>query len=194
VWTASRKWQGNLVPLALWLPPTLYGLVRMGSNAEVDPVGVGAVALGVVLGWLGTNFFGGLPNRRMRGQLQRILQAKRVEMGDEVWFVGFATPKFSSALDPHEDVGFLAIEPERLRFISERRELEIARGHVRGVRIRANVHTLVGLGNWVSVEGEIDGAPIRLLVEPRERPTLMGNLRLSRRLVRRLREWMPPGG
>jgi hypothetical protein len=57
------------------------------------------------------------------------------------------------------------------------------------VRFRANVHTVIGLGRWISIEGFADGKPIRLLIEPRERPQLLGNLRYSKRLAQRIRRW-----
>ena len=117
VWTSGRKWAGNLLPLLFWLPPTAYGLGRMGLRAEIDDFGVSMVALGVILGWLATNWFGAMPNRAMRGQLERILKVKGEDLGSATWFVGFATPRYSSALDPHEDVGFLLLEPTRIRFL-----------------------------------------------------------------------------
>jgi hypothetical protein len=49
---------------------------------------------------------------------------------------------------------------------------------------------LLGLGRWISLEGVADGKPIRLLIEPRERPTLLGNLLFSKALAGRLRRWM----
>jgi hypothetical protein len=162
----------------------------MGLRAEIDPVGIACVGAGVVLGWLATNWFGALPNRRMRAQLERILKVKEEVLGDAPWFVGFATPKYSSALDPHEDVGFLVMEPDRLRFVSETRVVELPRRDVKGVRYRGNVHTLIGLGRWVSVEGEVSGRPVRLLLEPRERPTMLGNLRASRRLRDAIGKWV----
>lgn len=161
----------------------------MVNRAEVDNVGILAVLAGVVLGWLATNWFGAMPNRKMGRQLQRILKAKGVDLGAEPWLVGFATPRFSSALDPHEDVGYLVIRDQELLFASETRTLELARIHVKSVRFRPNVHTWVGLGRWVSVDGEMDGTPVRLLLEPRTRGTLVGNLLASRQLAQRLRGW-----
>ena len=104
-------------------------------------------------------------------------------------FVGFATPKYHGLLDAHEDVGYLQILPDRLVFLSEIRTIEFQHHEVRRVRYRANVHTMLLLGRWVSVEGESGGKPIRLLIEPRNHPTMLGNFRESKRLHRRIAEW-----
>ena len=190
VWTSGRKWAGNLLPLLFWIVPTGLGLGRMATRAEIDPQGIGFVGLGVVLGWLATNWFGALPNRAMKGQLERILKVKKEDLGANPWFVGFATPRYSSALDPHEDVGFLVLEPDRIRFLSETRTLEIARTNARSVGSRTNIHTLVGLGRWITVEGEVSGQPVRLLLEPRTRPTMLGNLLASRSLKAAISAWL----
>lgn len=127
----------------------------------------------------------------MERQLERILDAQGKKPNGEKIFVGFATPKYTSALDAHEDVGFLVIDPDNLRFLSETREVDIPRSSIKEVRTRPNVHTLLLLGRWVSVEGEMDGRPIRLLVEPRQHRTLLRNRGESRMLVKRLQVWAP---
>lgn len=192
VWTPGRKWAGNLLPLLFWVIPTGFGLGRMVLRGEIETLGVWLVALGVVLGWVATNWFGALPNRAMRAQLERILKVKKEEIGDASWFVGFATPRYSSALDPHEDVGFLVLEPDRIRFVSESRSLEVARADARKAGYRTNVHTLVGLGRWVALDGEVSGRPVRLLLEPRTRPTMLGNLLASRSLLAAINAWLKP--
>ena len=164
----------------------------MIQRTEVDNLGVACVALGVILGWLGTNFFGAMPNRAMRGQLERILKVKGEKISDDTWFVGFATPRYSSALDPHEDVGFLLLGTDGLRFLSEVRTVELEKASVKRVHYRFNVHTLVGLGRWVAVEGEVSGQPVRLLLEPRNRPSMLGNLSASRRLRTAISDWLKP--
>lgn len=176
--------------MLFWLPPTAAGLIRMVNRAEIDAIGVQFVAAGVVLGWLATNWFGAMPNRRMRRQLEHILAAKKVDTGTDPWFVGFASPRFSSMLDPHEDVGLLVFTPAAITFHSETRNLELAKIHAKRVGFRPNVHTWVLLGRWVSIDGEVDGRPVRLLLEPREKSTLVGNLLATRKLADRLREWL----
>ncbi|MGV3616224.1 MAG: hypothetical protein ACO1SV_12895 [Fimbriimonas sp.] len=161
-------------------------------RAEIDDLGVGMVALGVILGWLATNWFGAMPNRAMRGQLERILKVKGEDLGSATWFVGFATPRFSSALDPHEDVGFLLLEPTRIRFLSEMRSVEIARANVKRVGYRMNIHSWVLLGRWVAIDGNVSGSPVRLLIEPRVRSTLLGNLLASAKLRAAIEAWLNP--
>jgi hypothetical protein len=189
VWTERRKWMGNLLPLLFWLPPTTYGVYWMAKNGQIVGLGLWCLIAASILGWLAVNFLGLWQNRRMRRQLARILDAKGEKVMDSP-FVGIATPSYSSLLDPHEDVGFLKFEPGRLIFLSETRRLELNRPGLKRVNFRANVHTLLGLGRWVCIEGEIEGKPIRLQVEPREKPTLLANMLYSKSLMQRIQRWL----
>jgi hypothetical protein len=164
----------------------------MAVKGEVMGWGLAWLAVGTVVGWLATNFFGLYQNGRMRTQLERILRAGGEHLEHEKWFVGFATPRYSSTLDPHEDVGFLLLEDDRLRFVSETRAVEVLRTDVRHVRFRPNVHSLLLLGRWVSVEGKVGEKPIRLMVEPREKRTLLGNRRAGAQLRVHLAKWVNP--
>jgi hypothetical protein len=125
----------------------------------------------------------------MQLQLGRMLETKGIVYKDAP-FVGVATPRYSSMLDPHEEVGYLIAQPDRLEFHSETKTIEVFREQVKRIRFRPNVHTLLGLGRWVSVEGTADGKPIRLLIEPRDKPTLLGNFLRSKALLLRLRRWL----
>ena len=189
VWTTRRKVLGNLIPAIVWLIPTAYGLAVMASTRIL--LGPGLILLGVstVLGWLALNSFGLFENLQMQKELEQILKNRKDTLASESWFVGLTTPKYRGLLDAHEDVGFLEILPDRLSFTSETRRIEFLANEVRRVRFRANVHSLVILGRWVSVEGESAGKPIRMLLEPRERPTMLGNFRESSVLRNRLAQW-----
>lgn len=180
---------GNLVPALFWLPFAVAGLVWMAVKGEVLGWGLALLVTGTIVGWFALNRFGLFENGRMRAQLERILHANGETLAGEKWFVGFATPRYSSTVDPHEDIGFLEVTDDRLRFLSESRTVEVLRADVSEVRFRANVHSLLGLGRWVSVEGKVGEKPIRLMVEPRERQTLLGNRREGARLRLRLRSW-----
>ena len=137
------------------------------------------------MGWLSLSLFGLWGNATMR----RLLDARIKDQGER-WFVGFASPKYTGLLDAHEDVGFLIFGKDVLTFAGDSRRVEILRDDVVRVRFRPNVHSVVGLGRWVSVEGVVKGSPIRMFVESRERPTMLGNLRLSRKLRKRIESWV----
>lgn len=190
VWTTRRKVLGNVVPALVWLPVMGAGIAVMVVRAQILGLGLDLVAAATVLGWFALNQFGSYYNGQMRRQLERILKAQGEDLSGDPNFVGFATPRYSSLLDAHEDVGFLRLMPDRLRFVSETRTVEVMRSDVAGARFRPNVHTMVGLGRWVSVEGVSGGKPIRLLVEPRDRITMLGNLRQGKRLLARIRKWL----
>lgn len=147
------------------------------------------ILAGTVAGWLAVNVLGLFQNARMKRQLQLILESKGEPTPDGP-FVGFATPRFSSMIDPHEDVGYLRLAPDRLTISTETQTVELPRSQISKVRFRANVHSLLGLGRWVSVEGTIDGKRIRLLIEPRQRNTLFGNLRYSKEVAQSIKRWL----
>jgi len=155
-----------------------------------DPLGLGLWLLvaGTIVGWLAVNRWGLFENDRMKRQLELMLQAKGTLPANPL-FMGFATPKFSSALDPHEDVGFLSIEPDGLRFVSETRTVDVPRASVRSVHFRANIHSILLLGRWIAIEGEMDGKPIRVLLEPRCHRTLLANRRESKAILGKLIAW-----
>ncbi len=184
VWTAKNKWLGNLVPFFCGLPFAAAGLWVVARDRAVTPLGLGLLAFGTFVGWVALSFFGLWGNASMR----RLLEARLRPQGEK-WFVGFASPKFAGLLDAHEDVGFLIFGKDELTFLGDSRRVELPKDCVVRVGFRLNVHTAVGLGRWVSVEGVVKGKPVRMLLEPRERNTMMGNFRQSRRLRRAIEEW-----
>lgn len=175
---------GNLVPFLSWLPFALAGLWLIARDRAVTPLGIGVLAFGTFVGWVMLSLFGFWGNASMR----RVLEARVNEPGER-WFVGFASPKYAGLLDAHEDVGFLILGKDGLVFLGDSLRVELPRENVVRVRFRPNVHSLVGLGRWISIEGVVKGTPVRMLVEPRERRTMLGNLRLSGRLKREVEAW-----
>ena len=192
VWTPRRKLLGNLIPALFWLPPALFGLYWVAAKSQFIGPGLWSLILSTVLGWLAVNQFGFFENNRMRNQLERILKTQERNLPQDSVFVGFATPKYSSVLDAHEDVGFLCFYGDHLNFVSERRSIELYKSDITEIRFRPNVHSVIFLGRWVSVEAVTGGKPIRLLIEPRERRTLLKNRLYSADLLKRLRKWKGP--
>ena len=184
VWTTGRKWAGNLVPLLFALPFASWGVWTIVRDRAASPTGLVWLGLGILAGWVALSFFGFWGNATMR----RLLAA-RLLPGEEPWFVGFASPKFAGLLDAHEDVGFLILGKDELVFAGDSRRVELPKDCVARVVFRPNVHSLVGLGRWVSVEGVVKGQPVRMLLEPRQRPTMLGNLRLSGKLKAEIEAW-----
>ncbi len=184
VWTTETKLLGNLMPFLFWLPFAAWGVWTVARDRAVTPAGVGWLVLATFAGWIGISLFGFWGNASMR----RLLGARIREPGER-WFVGFASPRFSGLLDAHEDVGFLILGKDVLAFAGDSRRVELPKDCVVRVLFRPNVHSIVGLGRWVSVEGIVKGKPVRMLLEPRERPTMLGNLRISGRLKREIEEW-----
>jgi hypothetical protein len=138
---------------------------------------------------MAVNVLGLTGNRFMKKEMLHRLNAERGDSDSKKWFVGFARPKFRGLLDPHEDVGWLILESDRIVYWGEARRIELHRDQIVRVHVRANIHTLVGLGRWVAVEAVLDGRPARLLIEPREFPMLIQNLWLSGRIRREIEAW-----
>jgi len=215
VWTSYPKIMGNLIPALIAVPFAVYGLTLMSSNGVVLGRGLWFFAGSPIVLWLAMNFLGLFRNGAMRSLLAARLTTLHPELGAVLaprsiraespksgsknpkskiqnlpWFVGVATPKHTSLLDPHEDIGFLIVHPDRLQFLGDHLSLMVEKNDVSAVQFRMNPHTLVGLGRWVSVEGQSGGQRIRLQIEPRERSTLMANMLLSAKLKRTLQQWL----
>jgi hypothetical protein len=90
-------------------------------------------------------------------------------------------------------VGFLLIYPDKVEFFGGHVRVSLRRSDTKQVRFRPNPHSWVGLGRWVSLEAEQNGQSVRLLVEPRERATLLGNRALGARLRTKLASWVISG-
>jgi hypothetical protein len=194
VWTTKRKVMGNVVPLLFAAPFALFGLYEMYRSGDILGRGLVAMALSLPVGWMAVNFLGLYQNKAMKNEMEMRLRGDRPRPPYRRYFVGMATPAFRGILDPHEDVGFLLLHPDKVEFFGERLRVLVMRKEVLGVCYRANVHTLIGLGRWVSIEAMVEGKPARLLVEIRQKQTLLGNLLMSRTLLKKLKRWLAETG
>ncbi len=178
------------MPAIFWFPLASIGVFLIAKQGQYLGSGLWFLVASTIVGWFAVNQFGFFENEKMRKHLERILKAQERPIEGEFIFTGFATPKYSSMVDAHEDVGFLRIMPDRLQFISETRSMEILKSDVKEVGYRANVHSILGLGGWVSVDATVGNRKFRLLVEPRERNTMLTSKKFRRRLVTRLNGWL----
>lgn len=188
LWTTTRQLWGNLLPLIVVGPGLALCLNEVVSKG-LTPLFWAFIAGTLVFGWLAVNFFGLTGNSSMKAELTARFEKEHPNDRREKWFVGFARPIFKSYLDPHEDVGFLVLDAGRLLFLGESRRVELHRDQITSVGFRANIHSWLGLGRWVTVEAVLDGKPGRLMIEPRERKTLIGNRRLGTEIHRALLDW-----
>ena len=190
VWNTRRKLMGNLVPIVGALPFGAAGLAMAIAREGMIGPQLAVFGLMPVVGWLLMNFVGLWENRAIRAELENKLNPPRESNERQVVFVGAARPSYHGLLDPHEDVGFLIVEQDRIQLLGEELRFSLAKKDLYGAHFRPNAHTMVGLGRWISVEGKMEDTPIRLLIEPREKQTLWGNRRLSKGLQRRLQAWI----
>lgn len=190
VWTAGVRWLGNIIPALLALPPACIGIAMMAIRGQIMGPGLYVFAAAPVVGWVGMNFLGLHRNGAMKAELVGFLKGVRPKLQAPRYFVGIATPTYTSLIDPHEDVGLLILHPDKMEFFGDHLNITLKRHDVTDIRFGANAHTVVGLGRWIVLEGRIGERRIRLQVELRERPTLMGNLLLSGRFKTRLDLWL----
>jgi len=184
---------GNLIPLLCMLPFALTGVVLMLRAHTVTPAGVALCLLSLVVGWVAVNQFGLFGNVRLRREVQRKVLAKAGRDASKGVFVGFARPSYVGLLDAHEDLGFLFFDSDGLEYLGEIHQVKLARKDILGVRFRGNVHSTLGLGRWVGIEAIHKGKRVRVLVEPREARTLLGNRKRGSRLRKEIVEWMKGG-
>lgn len=190
VWTTRRKWLGNVLPALFFLPPVAWGVYWMLENEVILGPGFWWVVAGVVAGWVALNLFGLFGNAFMQRELKRELAAKHVDFTDPHHFVGFASPKFTNILDPHEDIGFLFLRDGLMEFVGETNDVKIPKAEIQRVFFRPNVHTWVGLGRWICIEGTRKNTRFRMHIESRERDFLLLNLLGSRAVRRKIEGWL----
>ncbi|MBX3111902.1 MAG: hypothetical protein KF857_07820 [Fimbriimonadaceae bacterium] len=189
LWTRRRQLAANGLPLGVLLAGAAWAAHRHRDGATLAE-SLWAAGAGVFAAWVTTGLFGLWDNGTLKGEMGRRWHEAHGFERSEKYFVGCARPAYRGVLDPHEDVGWLVLSDDRVEFFGSAMKLGLDKASVTRVARRANPHTWLGLGGWVSIEGQVDSAEFRLLVEPREARTLWGNILVARRLTRRLKEWL----
>lgn len=188
-WTPAVRLLGNVIPGICCIPFLVAGVLHFRPEKPLEGWPIWFLGF-VVVGWLSLATFGFWGNQDLKDAIGRKLNRSQPPSGEPVprWFVGMARPSYHSILDPHEDVGFLTIHVDELEFFGDELKLKLPWSTFNQVVKRANPHTLLGLGGWISLEGEgPDGNPIRLLIEPREHSFLPRNRGVRQRLLKELR-------
>ncbi|MCE9558127.1 MAG: hypothetical protein K8R88_04180 [Armatimonadetes bacterium] len=191
VWNSSKRLLGNLVPALFCIPFLVVAVLQFKPDKPWAnwPFWMGAF---LVVGWVALAVFGYWGNDTMRSAIGRRFDRKYPPGTVDLprFFVGIARPGFKNIWDPHEDVGFLVLHPDHLEFFGDSLALNISRSSFQSVRFRANPHTLVGIGRWVSLEGESDGTVIRLYIESREKSVLVLNRAIGTKIKGVLEDWL----
>jgi len=195
IWTPSRKLLGNLIPFLVTLPIVALGLWRIfKGGATFGEMIVWLIVATAVL-WIGVNFLGLFQNESIKKAMWRRLNSSlhEKEIPKDPLFVGFARPSYRSAIDPHEDVGFLLLHEDRIEFFGDKDRVELPKKSLIRATLRPNPHSWALLGGWVSVEGLVEGLPVRMLFEPRGKRTLLANRRMRKPLMERIQKWIDGG-
>ena len=180
------------MPFLVAAPLAAVGVWRLIRTESIfyEPLAWFGAAVAAL--WLAVNFLGLWGNESMKRALRNRMRASLHldEIPPDPFFAGFARPAYRSALDPHEDIGFILLHPDRIEFYGDHDRITLAKANIATVRLRPNPHSWALLGGWVSVEGVLEGQKVRMYFEPRERGTLLGNRALRGPLMRRLRQWL----
>lgn len=139
--------------------------------------------------WASINFLALAFNEGLRRRLKPLVFSVSGEPALRMWFVGLGMQGRRQLLHPHYDVGWLLLYSEEIVFVGERERLLLKKTELTGIGYSPNIHSLVGLGRWVVIEGRTSKGRLRFLVEPRERRTLLGNLLLSKQMAYEVRKW-----
>lgn len=190
VWTPARRILGNLIPAALCLPFFGLGLRELQTIRGLTFQAEIWFLAFLVVGWLAVNIFGFLGNSAMKRQLLARVRSKHALDDVPHAFVGVASSSFRSLWDPHEDIGYMILSPHELIFAGDKLSISVPREAITGFRFRPNIHTWIGIGRWISMEGAVGGETIRLLIEPREHAFVIQNMAESKRLKERLSAWL----
>jgi hypothetical protein len=188
-WTLFRQLIGSLVPLIFVAPPIGLGVQEVVAHGPSLKV-LMWVGVTIVVGWFAVCLFGQVGSGGVRKAMAIRLQNERPGDPFPKWFVGFARPTHKSLIDHHEDLGWLILEDELLVVLGSIRRFEIPRRMVTGIKREPNAHSILGLGGWIKIEGEVGGEKIGLRLEPRIKPTLLGNRMKIGPIQREIKSWL----
>lgn len=188
-WNRAQKWKGNLVPALFWFPPTLLG-VALGFVKQQFLFGALFIFIGIVVGLVALNYTGLWENNRLKKAAVLNFQREHPNFQGFAVFVGFARAGYGSALDPHEDVGMLALLGNTMVIRGEHLNLEVENRNVKEIGYAGSIHSLIFLGGWIKIVTDTQ----TIYVEPREYSTLSRNNRFRKKMVGRLQNWRRPGG
>ncbi|MDQ2985690.1 MAG: hypothetical protein M3R13_03075 [Armatimonadota bacterium] len=181
-WSTYRKLMSNLVPALVFVPVFATGIMLF--QKDLREASVVCFAASVVIGMFSVNLLGLFQNRRMQAELKPLIHGRP----EPHWFVGIGKAGALGALDPHDDLGFLLLTKDALEYVGESARYRIPYVDILSVSYKMNAHSLLGLGRWIAIEGRHDGKPFRMLLEPRNFPTILRNKKEATRIVSELRK------
>jgi len=189
IWTWRRQLTGNILPLIPGLPFLVIGFYTMCHQQKFLGWGLLIFSLGVATTWISLNWLACYASRGLQLEFDIWYQSKIAELPKERYFVGFAQPNYSGILDPHQDIGFLALGESNLIFLGEKFHLSFPKSTIKEVKFKWNPHSIVGLGRWICVQGTSDSMDFHLKIEPRSESTLLADKRASSILRNRIQNW-----
>lgn len=194
VWTFRRQLLGNLIPLILPGPIGLVGIGLVLARPASFWLGIGLILLACVSGWFSLSYCGLFENQKMKLEMTWRFRHAKLPAAQRRYFVGVASPGYRGVLDPHEDVGFLLIYPDRLEFFGEKASFQLPRDAMSQISRKVNIHSFVFLGGWIAVRGVLNGKEVELRIEPRIYQSMWSNRRAAAKIMKRLNSWREGAG
>lgn len=164
------------------------GVILFDVEQPFEGPGLWLILTFPVIGWLSVNVLGLASNGVMRDEMGRRYGREFGTPSADLWFVGMARPSFRSVLDPHEEVALIWRDGDHLVVMGDLTRHEIPQSAITDVRLKRNIHSLFFLGGWVSLTWEESSGTQTLLMEPRQKHTLLANNRLRKALMKYLIE------
>lgn len=187
-WTHRAKWIGNILPLLIGVPFIVIGLI-IGARSHSWRDGVLIwFGLGVLLPALTLNWLGLAGNQTLKSDFYaRNSRAFARESDSDCLFFGVASSGFRSLLDPHEDIGFICLHENGFRFYGEKIRVEVSGAEIKGLGWKANPHSWLGLGGFALITYNQKGEDKTLLMESREKSSLLANKKLTHSVLDQLK-------
>jgi hypothetical protein len=192
LWNWRRQLLGNIGPLAVGFPFQALGIFIMWRSNLLLGSGLAWFLAGTILSATSLNWLGTYGGHDLQLQFDVWYQAKVTHLPQTKFFAGFATSKYSSLLDPHEDIGYLYLTPTHIGFLGEKYEFQIENSAITSVRGRFNPHSLLGLGGFIKIEFKVEGKNSSVLFEARSERTLLQNKREGRKLNALIKKSISP--
>ncbi len=175
---------GNLLPGILSVPALVGGLILFRLDDPFNSLPLLLMFGSSVVGWLLINCLGLYDNSTMRTELGRRLDRDLGAEPRRQIFIGYSKPKFRSILDPHENVGFLIIEPDKWILFGEQAKRIILTKDILEVSWRKNTHSSILLGGFLRLDYRDSTGIQTVNIESREKGTLLANRKVTRALVK----------
>lgn len=175
-WSHRAKWVGNIAPMAAGIPFFVIGFFLALKDHHFGIPSLTWLLLGVLTPAVALNWLALVGNEALKSDFYaRHSRAFIHDSTEQSLFFGAATEGFKSWLDPHEDIGFLTLSDRSIHFYGEKLHFEIKGMDIKGLGWKANPHSLLGLGGFISLTWSQGHEIKTTYLESRDKKSLSAN-------------------